>query len=276
MNTLKTMIVHLDGTAQAAARLALARDLAQAHRARLTAVFAVSPRFVPLPVPWVDGLPSAPLMDEIDPTHRARARATLDHVLRDTLVPVRFEEVNNEPPVAGMVRRARLADLVVFGQPDPSDTAGIDVPRRFIASVLIDAGTPGLVVPFAGTAQAEPQRVLVGWKSSREAARALASALPLLCRARAVHVALAVRGAGHSDGRALEAYLHAHGVRNLHLHRDCPDEGAGEALLALATEVHAELLVMGCFGHGQAREWVLGGASRTVLASTTLPVWMAH
>jgi nucleotide-binding universal stress UspA family protein len=276
MNTLKTIMVHIDGTAQAAARLALAQNLAQVHRATLTAVFAVTPRFVPLPVPWVDGFPSVPLLDEVDPAHRDHARSIFDRVLGDTAVAARFEDVGEEPPVAGFVRRARLADLVVLGQPDPSDRAGIDVPRGFIASVLMGSGTPAVVAPFAGTAAAEPQCVLVGWKSSREAARALTSALPLLSRARAVHVALAPPSAGGDDRGAIEAYLHAHGVRNLRLHPDCPDHAAGETLLSLADEVHAELLVMGCFGHSRAREWVWGGASRTALDSSTLPLWMAH
>jgi len=203
MNSLKTMMVHIDSTPQAASRLALARDLAQVHRARLTALFAVTPRFVPLPVPWVEGVPEGPLLDEVDPAQRTHARAIFDRVLHGTAAS-RFEDVGDEPPVNGLVRRARLTDLIVLGQPDPSDTANIDVPRRFIASVLIGSGTPGLVVPFGGNALAEPQRVLVAWKSTREAARALTSALPLLVRARTVHVVLAVESTGISDRRAIE------------------------------------------------------------------------
>jgi len=273
MNTLRMMMVHVDGTHQAAARLMLARDLARVHHATLAAAFAVAPRFQPLPVPWVEGLPAAPLLDEIDPKHRDHARSAFDRVFRGSTVAVRFEDLSDEPPVKGLTQRARLADLLVLGQPDPSDTAGTDVPRRFIASVLIGSGTPALVLPFTGTAVAEPQCVLVGWKSSREAARALMSALPVLSRARAVHVALA---AGSVDARPLEAYLHAHGVRNLQLHSDVPDDHAGRSLLSLAGELDADWLVMGCFGHSQTREWVLGGASRTVLDTATLPVWMAH
>ena len=278
MNTLKIVMVHLDGTSRAAVRLAAARDLAHLHRASLTAMFAVAPRFLPLPVPFADGVPAAPLLDEVDPAHRRHARTLFDREFGDTHAGARFEDLSDKPPIAAVVRRARLCDVLVLGQPDPADPSGVDVPRAFVTSVLTGSGAPALIVPLIGATVAEPKRVLVGWKSSREAARALASSLPLLCRARDVHIAVAAAETTLVDGDAqrLEAYLHTHGVRNVHLHPDCPDHDAGNMLLSLAADVKAELLVMGCFGHSQAREWVLGGASRTVLGSATLPVWMCH
>ncbi len=279
MTTLKIVMVHLDGTKHAATRLAAARDLAHVHRASVTAAFAVAPRFLPLPVPFTDGVPAAPLLDEVDPAHRRHARALYDRELGHTHADARFEDLSDMPPVPAMVRRARLCDVLVLGQPDPSDPSGVDVPRAFVTSVVTGSGTPALIVPFTGTTVAEPKRVLVGWKSSREAARALASSLPLLARAQAVHIAMAAdkeTTRGDADATSLEAYLHAHGVRNVHFHDDCPDHDAGNMLLSLAAEVKAELLVMGCYGHSQAREWVMGGASRTVLDEAALPVWTCH
>jgi nucleotide-binding universal stress UspA family protein len=58
--------------------------------------------------------------------------------------------------------------------------------------------------------------------------------------------------------------------------RNGAPESVGDALLSLAADTSADLLVMGCYGHTRAREWVLGGATRTVLKSMTLPVLMAH
>ena len=81
---------------------------------------------------------------------------------------------------------------------------------------------------------------------------------------------------GESAARAVAAYLHTHGILAVETHPDVPEHDAGNALLSLAADVGAELLVMGCQRHHPAREWVLGGATRTVLASMTLPVWMAH
>jgi nucleotide-binding universal stress UspA family protein len=82
----------------------------------------------------------------------------------------------------------------------------------------------------------------------------------------------------HPDAGQLDIahYLQLHGnVPALHRLRASPSE-AGDALLSLATDVDADLLVMGCYGHSRARELVLGGASRTVLQTMTLPVLMAH
>lgn len=280
MYALKSIIVHLDGTERAAQRLVLARDLAQAHRAQLRSVLAIDRRFIPLPVPTSDGLPAVPLLDEPDPRHIERAQTAYDRHIGGGPLRPGLEVVTGESALAAMVRRARLTDLVVFGQPEPGDPANADVPAGLAASVIVASGTPGLLLPHAVPAVAEPESVLLAWNDTREAARALASALPMLARARCVHVAphRASPDAppGESAARAVAAYLHTHGILAVETHPDVPEHDAGNALLSLAADVGAELLVMGCQRHHPAREWVLGGATRTVLASMTLPVWMAH
>ena len=103
---------------------------------------------------------------------------------------------------------------------------------------------------------------------------ALASALPLLQSAEHVHVACWGRPA--SGTAPVLAYLQQHGVSaQLHHYGEATPD-IGELLLSLASDLDAGMLVMGCYGHSRAREWVLGGVSRTVLSSMTLPVLTSH
>ena len=120
---------------------------------------------------------------------------------------------------------------------------------------------------------------LVAWKPAREAARAVAAALPLLRAAHKVHVAIwpeAGQDPGEDGGRQIAGYLGSHGVHG-EISRSGPaTREVGEYLLSMASDVGADLLVMGCYGHGRLREWALGGATRSVLRSMTVPVLMAH
>jgi nucleotide-binding universal stress UspA family protein len=75
---------------------------------------------------------------------------------------------------------------------------------------------------------------------------------------------------------AIEPFLHHHGIKATVHRGGPPTRELGELLLSLAADLQADLLVMGCYGHGRAREWALGGATRTVLRSMTLPVLMVH
>lgn len=277
MNTLKTVLVHLDGSRAADGRLIFARDLAASLNARLDTAFAVSPRFLPLPIPAGDGIPPAPLLDEVDGRHLRHARAVHARVLGET-ASARWIDLSGADVTDRFVRCARVHDLVVLGQSDPADAESADVPRHWAETVILSSGVPILVVPWMNATQVNTADVvLVAWKSTAESARALATAWPMLHRAKKVHLAMAQEGtdaAGEANG--VSGLLADHGVSQVHIHRDIPDAGAGDALLSLAGDCGANLLVMGCYGHSRAREWALGGTSRTILSSMTLPVWMAH
>jgi hypothetical protein len=176
--------------------------------------------------------------------------------------------------IPGFVRQSYLHDLVVLGQYDGSD-AGVDaragVPPEFAASVVVDSGKPVLVVPWAGSFHVVGRRVLIAWKPTREAARALSAALPLLQPGAHVHVC-----SWGCDPAQVQPLLLRHGIEPS-ISREGSDEGnVGEVLLSRAADLNADLLVMGCYGHARARELLLGGATRTVLSSMTLPVLLAH
>jgi len=177
-----------------------------------------------------------------------------------------------------MSHRGRYADLLILGQHDPDNPLPACLPQDFCEAVLIDSGRPALVVPYIGVPATFGKVALVAWKNTRESARALSAALPMLLRCEHVHVVAWDEGDG-SDREApldIERYLCRHGI-GIRIHRrDAAPKNIGDALLSLVADTSANLLVMGCYGHSRAREWVLGGATRAVLKSMTVPVLMAH
>ena len=174
----------------------------------------------------------------------------------------------------------RYADLIVIGQLDAYDSqAGLLRARPEEVTML--AGRPVLVVPFTGHFERISTRVLVGWDASREAARAVRDAMPLLARAEAVTVLTVDAeqspfGHGEIPGADIALYLARHGVKAEVERTVSAGIGIGNTLLSRAADFEADLLVMGAYGHSRMREFVLGGASRTLLGSMTVPLLIAH
>jgi nucleotide-binding universal stress UspA family protein len=276
MNTLRSILVHLDGTDRAEVRLRLAHRLAALHGSAVTALFAVSPRVLAV-LPPMGGLPPVPMAGEIDPDHRAHAAAMFERLLQDHADRCDWQELRGEPVVRSFVRHALACDLMVLGQRDPRDATGFDVPGDFVEAALLGSGKPALIVPFAGRVSPNPEKVLLAWRPTRESAHALTTALPLLRTAKEVHLLASTDSEDPvAPTSRLRDYLRLHGVGQLREHEPLQDRHAGDALLSLAGQVGAGLIVMGAYGHSRTRELVLGGATRTVLESATVPVWMAH
>ena len=174
---------------------------------------------------------------------------------------------------------AYATDLVVASQTDP-EWPGTD--RLDIADWLaLESGRPVLIVPNAGVHASVGERVLVAWNGRREAARAVFDALPILQRAKDVKVVWVNPQSERERARDIPAAdicnaLARHGVKCQATEQVAPRGGVGETLLACATEMGADLLVMGCYGHTRVRELVFGGASRHVLTHMTIPVLMSH
>lgn len=148
-----------------------------------------------------------------------------------------------------------------------------------MASVLVESGRPAVVLPYTGWRGPIGGTVAIAWKQTAEAARALQAAMPFLLAATHVHVLAwseprPPRIVGESLD--LDRYLRVHGVQADWHHGGHEPAGLGEQLLSRVADLGADLLVMGCYGHSRAREWILGGVSRTVLSSMTLPVLMSH
>ena len=273
------LLVHLDFTSHGKARLAVARAIAQAQGAAVSALYAVTPTLLGLPFAPDGGPNVASVLEQIDRERREPVKAAFDLVAATEDPRMTWAETTGFPIESSFAHQAFYADLLVLGQYDPSNPAYTGVPSDFVESVLVASGKPVLVLPYAGAPASVGETVVIAWKPTREAARAVAAAVPLLQRAKRVHVLSwgdeehEIQGAGLS----LEGYLKLRGVEaTWHRTGGAEPEQPGELLLSRAFDLQADLMVMGCYGHSRAREWVLGGASRTVLRSMTLPVLMAH
>jgi nucleotide-binding universal stress UspA family protein len=137
-----------------------------------------------------------------------------------------------------------------------------------------------IVVPFIRAAATIGERVLVAWDGGREAARAVNDALPILERAKSVTV-LSVNpasedGSRREPGADISLHLARHGVKVEAQRRITTEISAGDAILNEIASKGSDLLVMGAYGHSRLRELVLGGVTRQILGSMTVPVLMSH
>jgi nucleotide-binding universal stress UspA family protein len=280
MSTLRSILLHIDASPRSIKRLALAHALAEQHEARVTALYASTPTALSLPFVMGQGAAEMlPMLQQLDIDYRDNAKALFDRAQSTAAAPFAWTELSGAPVIPGVVRRALYADLLVLGQHDAADPLTVGVPSDFVPSVVMASGRPALVLPYIDTSTTFARDVLVAWKPTRESAHAVSSAIPFLRRAQSIHLATAddadTSAADQAD--ALEDFLRLRGVKApIQRHATVPAGAPGEGLLSLAADVGADLLVMGCYGHSRTRELVLGGATRTVLRSMTLPVLMAH
>jgi nucleotide-binding universal stress UspA family protein len=190
----------------------------------------------------------------------------------------RDADAGSFPVIDVVLEHARAADLVVASQTDRDWPASgwLDVADL----VAVESGRPVLIIPNTPQPTHVGARVLVAWNGSREAARAVFDALPILKHAEATRL---VWIEPQIDGEPEQAHgqdicqtLLRHGVRCEKTKQAPPQDGVGPTLLAQAETFAADLLVMGCYGHTRLREFVFGGATRQVLQTMSIPVLMSH
>jgi len=222
------------------------------------------------------------MMDEAVTRSEANAAALSQEILKiccDRKVPldVRRNLATLLPSADALTDLGRLHDLTVLPVP-LWDVLG----RSALEMVIFGTGRPTLLLP-SGSGKKQLQslnRVVVAWDYSREAARAMADAMPLLTRAKEVHVMSVFGEKGiHTTcvPGDLEKYLSSHKV-NYVMDRVTLDHGTiGDRVMSHAGDViNADLLVMGAYGHSRLREFVLGGATRAILTDAPLPVLLSH
>jgi nucleotide-binding universal stress UspA family protein len=279
MSELKSILLHLDGSATNRTRLHSAQALAQAQGATLEALYAVMPPSLMYPYLFAAEGAMAAQMALVQEEQRKQQREVFEQLRASASdTPQLKWQATSDDPLRGFVQHAWAADLLVLGQPTDQDSAFSGVNDDFVPSVLIDSGKPALVLPYIHQGVLAVNTVLLAWKPSAPAARAATAALPWLTLAKQVHVATWTDpAAGDADTPlGIETWLRHHGVRCV-VHREAPAKAdVGELMLSMAADLQADLLVMGCYGHSRTREWLLGGATRTVLRSMTVPVLLSH
>lgn len=274
MPTPKSILLHLDSSKRTVERIKLARELAEAFDAEVTGQPCTLSALMRYPFAIEAAAEAVAIMQEIDKAARDKMYAAFMANSGGSQRLHWAEPESDGPP--GFARRALYADLMILGQRDRNDPMQGELPGDFLPSLLVQSGRPALVLPYAGPIGTVGRTVLVAWKETREAARAVTAALPWLCTASRVH-AVAYGEDAQASLQSLQDYLRVQGVRSLELHPGGDDdEDAGSKLLSFSADLGADLLVMGCYGHSRAREWVLGGATQSILQSMTLPVLMSH
>lgn len=275
----RRLLVHVDDATDAA-RLSLAAGLARTFDAELAGTYLVPTREL---TPFT----SAMLPDTVV-EHRLRdsgdAQAAAEARFREAAASAQWPRCTWTAPAgraidAGILH-ARYADLCVLGQPQ-EDAPHAGFARDLVHGVLMNAGRPALLVPHSNAAHTVGQTVLVAWKEARESARAVADALPFLKRAREV-IVMSIAPPDEADERErladadIAAWLARHGVTARVRHEVAEDIEAGAFLLSRVADAGVDLLVMGAYSRPRLSEMVLGGVTRTMLESMTVPVLMSH
>jgi nucleotide-binding universal stress UspA family protein len=281
MMSYKTILVHCDAGNSVAARLDKAVSLAEQHQAHLIGLHA-RPPFQP-PV-YDDGSFGMDMFYRDHETavtaSEAAASVAFAKAIKGSSISSQWRSVDGHAD-ALLTLHARYADLTIVGQTDPEASTSLPLPRDLPESVALATGRGTLVVPRAGAPKTIGSNVMLCWNASREAARAAAEALPLLKAASATTILIVeprstAKGHGAEPGADVATWLSRHGVK-VTVQRDVAvDADVGNVILSRALNHGSDLIVMGIYGHSRLRELVLGGASRTMLANMTIPVFMAH
>jgi nucleotide-binding universal stress UspA family protein len=276
--TYKTIVVHCDANKKVSNRLAVATELAARFGSTLV---AVHPR-PPFELPSFDvGINSAPLVEAYEKNADAdqkTAHAAFDTAIKGSHLPTEWRVIDAFADDA-LALNARYADLLVVGQTNDEDldAAPGDLPE----AIAISTGRPVLVVPHIGAPNKPGKVVMLCWNASRESALAASEALPFLKAAERVIVLIidpheSSQGHGAEPGADVATWLARHGVKVTVQREAAADTDTGNIILSRAADHGVDLIVMGVYGHSRMREFVLGGASRTLLSSMTVPVLMAH
>ena len=173
-------------------------------------------------------------------------------------------------------RIARRFDVSVVGQAPPDRLA----PEGLIAEVaLFESGRPVVIVPYIQKEALQLDRTMVCWDGSRPAARAIADAMPFLKRAKTIEVVVVANDHGKGDeipGADIAHHLARHGLKVEVERIVSPDMDVANTLLSHAADTSADFMVMGGYGHSRLREFILGGATRGILTTMTIPTLMSH
>ena len=171
---------------------------------------------------------------------------------------------------------ARRFDLAVVGQAQREGGASDDL---LVEGALFESGRPLVVVPYIQKRGLTLERVLACWDGGRTAARAIGDAMPFLERAKAVDIVIVAeerKGGDEINGANMSEHLARHGVTANVKRIAKGDLAIEDVLLSYAADSGADFMVMGGYGHSRLREFILGGVTRGILGSMTVPVMMSH
>lgn len=278
--TYKTVLASLNDIRQLRAVLGAAADIARKEEAHVVGLYVIPA--IELQVgSEIQVLPVE--NDELQKYFKSQektVKAAFESMILKDGIQGEFRIVEAfEPHIAGtVIEESKEADLVIAGYSSSSSNRALGA--DFCERLLIGSGRPTLVIPANDRSGFVLNRILVGWNGSREAARAIFDSVPLLRRAEEVLVAFACANSERQPRiearrQGLVRTLLRHGVHARTIDLDSSRE-AGTVLLERAETREVDLIVMGAYGHARLREFILGGATRSVLKGMKCPVLFSH
>ncbi len=269
---MKNILLHIHDDDAQSDRLGVALDLARQLGGHLSCV-QVTPAEVYAADPFGGVFGMAAVIDTIHDQDKALRLATEARLAR---ADVTWDWRNHDGNVVEtLIEQSMLADLVVVSQPS-AQRRGARQALPIVGDVVMYTRCPLLMVPNGVEALALDGPVVAAWNGSAEAAHALRQALPLLKRATGVHLVEVSDDSPGMAAREAAQFLSRHGIP-LDVH-EWPAKGrrVSVALLHAAAELSARYMVMGAYGHSRLRETVLGGVTRELIATATVPLLLAH
>ncbi|ARQ00020.1 universal stress protein [Pseudorhodoplanes sinuspersici] len=275
---IKDIVVNLALGAETDPACRYAISLAEAYNAHITGVaFAYEP-------PWPPSIMEGAVIDvyrTAKDDQQKKAKEAVARFERST----KQSQLSAQPLVIeasllaatdAFAALGRTSDLVVVGQAEPDGSAAA---QDMVEAALFASGRPTLIVPYIQKSGFSVDDVLCCWDGSRAAARAIGDSLPLLKKAKSVKVLTVVTGKFDEkdvSGADVATHLARHGINTEVVRIPAADIDVANAILSHAADTDASMIVMGGFGHSRLREFVLGGATRGLLQSMTIPTLMSH
>jgi nucleotide-binding universal stress UspA family protein len=281
---IKDVLVHLDGSHHDEERLQQAEAVASIFQAHVTGLFTNPLPDLPMIAPMDAGAGAAEVLVSLtDEAKRAgdEVQRRLAQRFARLGVPNELRRVDALPReiCQQAAAEARWADVFVVSRPYAKE--GSEQWADLFETVLFEGGRSVLAVPSGRHPADTIRRILVGWRDTREAARAVAEAAPLIARTTRTQVLLVDPPAmkdGSQGEPAADIARHLGRLGSSVEVRTVESQGrdVSEVLLEQADRMPADLIVMGGYGHSRAREWMLGGATRDMLSTSDIPILMAH
>jgi nucleotide-binding universal stress UspA family protein len=269
----RDILVCMHVASSAASRAAFAAELAAGFGAQLLGAFARGHVAEPFMPPDVIGWLPAEETQKIYDAHARMVDGLAEEARMSFEAAAAAREVVSDWQVVSnadeLVARGRQADLMVFS----ADKGQLDIYTP--ASLVMAIGGPAIIAPTAA-APADFRRVLVAWNGSREAARALHAAWPIITNADRVDVLIVSPDGLRGSEGGLQRHFERHGVKPNLIVDESEDGAAGKVLRRQVEALSPDLVVMGLYGRTRIREFVLGGVSRDMLSEPKVPLFVCH
>lgn len=263
---IKTVAVHIDQSVRAIARLEMAAALCKKHQAHLVGLYTNTPGSL---AATNDSKPMLRLTDQWKADFESRTAGLIGKEWQD------FSHLGDAEAIEKIVSATRLSDLVVVGQAEPG--AKNHLLSSLPEAVILNAGRPVLVIPYAGDYRPEFKAPIFAWKDTREAAHALKDALPVIGGARNAKVISIEHSHKHGSaaGARVVEHLSRHGIQAMHKTVVTDEVGVMDMLLSSVSDLDGDVLVMGGQVHSGFLMHERGKGTRYMLEHMTVPVLMS-